>query len=890
MKRVAAFGIALWSVIAVAGLLCGCSGGSGPDTGPQRLNIAPPAADPLGLPVPAELARLAELPTPDGADPAVFAALKSELADMLRKRGDDRIVSAPPMLPASSAYLSWDSDSSTLNWGYKCTGDYNQDSLVGVNDITPLGQNYLAEVPGDPNSMLAVVDGNGDGLITVNDITQIGQNYGARVTAYNVYSSSALSDYPSEAASGNGGAALLGSVPFPEGPPPAGERRRFSFAVDDPQPETYFWVRPTDGSSEGTPSSYYHLPTPLNQPPVASLTAELTVCDIGEPVEFDASLSTDPDGEIVKYEWDWDGMQNGWEWYDSGTTATVEHSFEQVGTFGTVVRVTDDAGATGTAGVEIIVTPAGLDPPVAVLTAEPTSGAAPLAVSFSAEGSYDIDGTIEDYEWDLDGDGDYNEPGDELNAKGSATAYFTYTEDGQYTACVRVTDNDGASDTASVTSSIGTPTAQLVADPTSGAPPLLVNFDASGSSSPVGDIVKYEWDWDGDGNWDEDTGNTPTTSHEYEEGNYTASVKVTDELGGQDTASVSISSAVPVIWPMYGHDARHTCQSPYVGAQTNNVKWSYTTGDGVVSAPSIDADGAILFGGVDGKIYALNPDGSLKWSYSTGFLAVTDSPAIGADGTVYAGTYAGMLYALNPDGSLKWSYAIGGNVFSSPAIGADGTIYVGTNYVDSNSDTLYALNPGGSLKWSYNTGHAVLSSPAIGVDGTVYVGSANNNLYAINPDGSLKWYYTTGNCIWSSPSIGADGTVYVGSFDNKLYALNPDGSLKWSYTTGGDVYPCPAISANGTVYVGSDDSNLYALNPDGSLKWSYTTGDHVRVSPAIGADGTVYVGSHDGKLYALNPDGSLKWSYTGAAASPVIGADGTVYLGGADNKLYAFGP
>jgi len=775
-------------------------------------NTAPPVSDSLSLPVPAELARLDELPTPEGADPAVFAALKSELAGMLRARGDDRIVSAPPMLPGSSAYLSWDSDLSMLSWGYCCSGDYNQDSLVGVNDITPLGQNYLAEVPGDPYSMLAVVDGNGDGLITVNDITQIGQNYGVRVTAYNVYASSELSDYPSEAASGNGAAALLGSVPFPEGPPPAGERRRFSFAVDDPQFETYFWVRPTDGANEGTPSSYYHLAAPANQPPVASLTTELSICDIGEPVEFDASLSTDPDGEIVKFEWDWDGMQGGFEWYDSGTTATVEHSFDEVGTFGTVVRVTDDEGAVDTAAVEIIVTPPGLDPPVAVLTAEPTSGYVPLAVSFSAEGSYDIDGTIEDYEWDLDGDGDYGEPGDEADADGSATAGFTYTEAGLCTASVKVTDNDGAS----------------------------------------------------------------------------------------DEASVSVSSTGHEDWWMFGHDLQHTRRSPYVGAQTNSVKWSYGTEDPVWSSPAIGTDGTIYVGCGDlhdiddiNYLYALNADGSLKWSYTIPG-EVHSSPAIGADGTVYVGSAVashtgntGKLYAINPDGSLKWSYTAAKVMVSSPAIAADGTIYVGWE-----SGKLYAFNPGGSLKWSYTAGSGV-GSPAIGVDGTVYVGCFNSNLYAINPDGSLKWSFAAGgNVHRTSPAIGVDGTIYVGSDDHNLYAINPNGSLKWSYTTGWFARSSPAIGADGTVYVGSIDNKLYAINPDGSLKWTYTTGDFVWSSPAIGADGTVYVGSFDDNFYAINPDGSLKWEYeTGGyvRSSPAIGADGTVYVGSDDCKLYAFG-
>ena len=62
------------------------------------------------------------------------------------------------------------------------------------------------------------------------------------------------------------------------------------------------------------------------------------------------------------------------------------------------------------------------------------------------------------------------------------------------------------------------------------------------------------------------------------------------------------------------------------------------------------------------------------------------SPAIGADGTVYVGSHDSNLYALNPDGTEKWSFTAGKAVSSSPAIGADGTIYVG-----SHDNNFYAI-------------------------------------------------------------------------------------------------------------------------------------------------------------------------------------------------------
>jgi outer membrane protein assembly factor BamB len=66
------------------------------------------------------------------------------------------------------------------------------------------------------------------------------------------------------------------------------------------------------------------------------------------------------------------------------------------------------------------------------------------------------------------------------------------------------------------------------------------------------------------------------------------------------------------------------------------------------------------------------------------------SPAIGADGTVYVGNSGHDLCAINRNGTLKWTYTTGLDVYSSAAIGADGTVYVG-----SWDDKLYAIGPGG---------------------------------------------------------------------------------------------------------------------------------------------------------------------------------------------------
>jgi outer membrane protein assembly factor BamB len=337
-------------------------------------------------------------------------------------------------------------------------------------------------------------------------------------------------------------------------------------------------------------------------------------------------------------------------------------------------------------------------------------------------------------------------------------------------------------------------------------------------------------------------------------------------------------------WPMFHRDVLHTGQSPFdTSGNAGKLKWSLALDSplNIDWSPAIGVEGTIYMGGGSpGKLYAVNPDGTLKWVSQNAGAWTT--PAICSDGTVCFGS--DELYAVNANGILKWSFYLYDGACSDLTVGPDGTLYIG-------SDKLYAINPDGTLQWEFTTLGSAFSSPAIASDGTLYFGSDGGILYATRSDGTLNWSFPIQNqSILSSPALGFDGSVYFGGCDNNLYALNPDGTLKWVFATGSTVQSSPAIGPDGSVYCGSFDNNLYALSPDGGLKWKFTTGGGVYSSAAVGADGTIYFGSSDNNLYALGPDGGMKWKFTtdgNVDSSPAIGPDGSVYFGSDDSKLYA---
>lgn len=249
----------------------------------------------------------------------------------------------------------------------------------------------------------------------------------------------------------------------------------------------------------------------------------------------------------------------------------------------------------------------------------------------------------------------------------------------------------------------------------------------------------------------------------------------------------------------------------YALSAEGGLLWTFPTGNEIDATPIVAPDGSVYFVSVDGQFYALHADGTLRCSFPVG--AASGAPALGPDGVIYvSGGNTRRLYALNPDCSLKWEGDPAANVLrSGAALSPDGkTVYYG-----SDDGYLYAREAAtGALKWQSPASYGgVWSAPAIGSDGTIYATTMMGALWALDPaDGSLLWAYPTNLEIHNSPVIDADGVIYFGTGYGYVFAVNPDGSQRWTYQSGsGHFFTSPALGRDGRLYLGASNGEFFAL-------------------------------------------------------------------------------
>jgi len=231
---------------------------------------------------------------------------------------------------------------------------------------------------------------------------------------------------------------------------------------------------------------------PPNGTPVPSFTYSPSAPIAKSDVTFDASLSTDSDGRIVSYAWNFgDGSQ--------GSGALVKHSYAADGSYTVTLTVTDDRGQSASLSKAVAVSASAN--PKADFVASPTAPSVNQQVFFNAAASTAATGrTIVRYDWDY-GSG---------RQDSGILVWQIYSQPGTYAVTLTVTDDVGNKGTTSkdVTVGAGGLAASFSYLPTAPTRTDTVFFNGSASTS-TGGIASYSWTF-GDGS--SDTGVTPSHS------------------------------------------------------------------------------------------------------------------------------------------------------------------------------------------------------------------------------------------------------------------------------------------------------------------------------------------------------------------------------------------
>ena len=431
--------------------------------------------------------------------------------------------------------------------------------------------------------------------------------------------------------------------------------------------------------------------------------------------------------------------------------------------------------------------------PVALISANSTSGPAPLNVSFSSAGSNDPEGQPITYSWDF---------GDGTSSTASNPAH-TYAEPGQYVVRLTVSDGENSSISTPLNISVGSAPTATIASPTDGATFRagdVISYGGDGMDADDGALPASAFTWNIDFLHENHvhptiattgvksgTFTVPTAGHDFQ-GNtrYRITLTVMDSDGLRDTRSV-------IVWP-----------------QKVNLPFDTTPGgltlyvDGIARTTPFVLDTLI---GFNHTIEARNQtSGSNVYSFASWSDGGAQSHTITAPSTAqsYTATYT---VAAPPSGLVgAWGFSEGSGATTADASG--------------NGNTASLLNGPSWVAGKYGSG--------LSFDGV------NDNLSVANSS-SLN---VSGSAItismWLNPATITGDSVLLGKFWN---ARMTSPYYQYGVELSGGRPQFLIGTASGLVGVGSDAA--VALNQwshlaivfNGSVVQFYVNGNLVSSKP-----------------------------------------------------------
>jgi hypothetical protein len=344
----------------------------------------------------------------------------------------------------------------------------------------------------------------------------------------------------------------------------------------------------------------------------------------------------------------------------------------------------------------------------------------------------------------------------------------------------------------------------------------------------------------------------------------------------------------------------------FIDGKTGNQICQFNLGSDSYSSPALLTDTVSVVVGTDGgRIYAIKPDCTQRWSYSIAGFQIRSSPLVAdidKDGAIEIvvgaeSAAAGKIIILKSDGTLEREIVSLEPIRSSPKMGdmnGDGIyeVVIGTDQISTTGGVLI-LNCPTDCASSYNlTSYTATGWGKVKTTPLLYDLNSDGFLDIVFADDNQKLYAMSGTSInysqpyllWSANLAGvgqmAHGVIFpssptlfiksgvpyiaIGSKGKGLYIVNgSNGSLDQQLFSGKNCFSSPATfdynkDGVGDIVIGCDDNNVYFVSgTDYSTMRIEKTGGNIRGSPAIydiDQDGfeDVGIGSDDNNLYVFN--------------------------------------
>jgi PKD repeat protein len=616
------------------------------------------------------------------------------------------------------------------------------------------------------------------------------------------------------------------------------------------------------------------------------------------------------------------------------TAGAYSANFTQNGSLGWTALMATFAGAAGGIG--------GGSAPKAVITANPTSGVAPLAVSFSGSGSTDTGGTITSYAWNF-GDGQTStvvSPSHIYAATGTYTASLTVTDSGgkQNSSTTTITASGPADPSIGV--SISPRRAALTIGQKLGNLNAIVTKDNSNqgvtwSISPVGGGFTPG----GSASGANVTLTAPSTA-----GVYTVTATSVTDVTKSDSITVAVTDLAGVYTyhnnlARNGANTQEYALTPAVVGSTAFGKLFSCTADGAIYAQPLWVANVTIGGVKHNVVYvATQHDGLFAFDADA-------NPCVRLwNANLIDANHGGTTGETSVPDSLVQNVGVGGSDIT-PEIGV-----TGTPVIDPSTNTLYVVSKSSNASGTVfqrlhaidiTTGNEKFGGPANIGPSITYPGSGDGgttvtfSTHYQNQRCGLALVNGTVYVVWASHGDILPYYGWVVSFNAATLAvknvlnLSPNVQYGGIWMSGG----APAADSNGNLYVITGNATFDVTNASGpkndygdsALQLSPTLNINSYFAPSdesmdnavdhdFGSGGATLIvndasaspkhllvgGGKDGTLYVLDGDTMGGFGDTKARQFFNIGSnvfatgafwDNTYYIAGRGNLIsYAFDP